>query len=47
MRKLKRMIARNRMKQMGISKINKHEVGKGGSVNGKSYFANHWRDFVR
>ena len=38
--KLDRMVARNNMKAAGLTRINK----KG--VDGKSYFAEHWREYV-
>ncbi len=39
-RKIDRNIARWRMKQRGITQINKDKNGNGG------YFANNWRDYV-
>ena len=40
MRKLRRKVARERMKKAGIRQINKNPKGLG------SYFADHWREFV-
>jgi hypothetical protein len=42
MRKLKRMLARERMRKRGITHINK-KIGKKHS----SYFADHWREYIK
>lgn len=39
MRKLRRLIAHNRMKKAGYTQVNK-DKGTG------SYFAKHWREFI-
>lgn len=39
MRKLKRMIARNRMEKSGVRRTNKKSAGR-------SYFAKHWREYL-
>lgn len=46
MRKLKRSIARSVMQAQGIERINKPRVGADGKMSDKSYFAEHWRDYV-
>ena len=40
MRKLRRKVARERMKKAGINQINKNDNRLG------SYFAKHWREFI-
>lgn len=53
-RKINRRIAKNRMKNMGMTKIYKHSYTQGLTLNGKngqisvspSYFAEHWREYV-
>lgn len=39
MRKLRRMVARERMKKAGLIQVCKHTTGT-------SYFAKHWREYV-
>lgn len=43
MRKLARLIAHKNMEKEGIQKPNH----KRGYLNGKSFFAAHWREYVR
>ena len=40
MRKLKRLVAHNRMKKAGLSRVNK-------DTKTGSYFAKHWREYVK
>lgn len=47
MRELKRSIARAMMESQGIPRINKKRpVQKGDKVIYKSFFAQHWREFL-
>ena len=47
MRDLKRSIARAMMESQGIPRINKKRpVQKGDNVIYKSFFAQHWREFL-
>ena len=47
MRDLKRSIARAMMESQGIPRINKKRpVQKGDKVEYKSFFAQHWREFL-
>ena len=39
MRKLRRMVARERMKKAGLTQVCKHKTGR-------SYFAENWRDYI-
>lgn len=45
MRKLKRTIARNRMKAAGVHGFNRQSCGHCGNKH-PSYFAEHWREFI-
>ncbi len=40
MRKLRRLVAHNKMKKAGYSRVNKEKS------NYPSYFSKHWREFV-
>lgn len=42
MRELKRLIAHARMKRDGYTGVNKKD-----QVNGKSFFANNWREYCK
>lgn len=46
MRELARSIARHNMKVLGIPHINKKRLKSDANPKGKSYFAEHWREFV-
>ena len=39
MRKLRRLVAHNRMKKKGLARVNNHKYSD-------SYFSKHWREFV-
>lgn len=41
-RKIRRSVARARMKDAGIQRINKKN-----QLSGRSYFAEHWREFSK
>ena len=45
MRKLKRNIARNRMKAAGVHGFNRQRCDRCGNKH-PSYFAEHWREFI-
>ena len=45
MRKLKRQVAKTRMKQAGIKHLCRQEVK--GKKHGNSYYSRHWREAVR
>lgn len=46
MRELARSIARHNMKVLGIPHINKKRLKTDANPKGKSYFAEHWREYV-
>ena len=46
MRELMRSVARNNMKILGIPHINKKRLKTDANPKGKSFFAEHWREFV-
>ena len=46
MRELKRSIARENMRKMGFAHINKKRMKTDANPTGKSFFAEHWREYV-
>ena len=46
MRKLKRSIARETMKKVGFTHLNKKRARTEVNPTGKSVFAEHWKDYV-
>lgn len=54
LRSYKRALARRRMDLEGFRQVNKHgknmahvKHGRGKTRNSNSYFANHWREYVK
>ena len=47
LRKIKRDVARNRMKKAGYTQLNKRSKDRKGAAIGRSKFAEHWREYVR
>lgn len=47
LRKIKRDLARNRMKKAGYTQLNKRSKDRKGAAIGRSKFAEHWKEYAR